>query len=498
MTKILRPHQSDALSSVVEAVTNGNGEAKGRIVAPTGAGKTLIEASVIQWQMTNNETHKIHVVLAPRIMLVNQLAREFREFLGDSYVAIAFHSGHHEEDFTKINWSETATTKVDVVQENLARAQKMGKHLVVFSTYHSCAKLSDFQFDTLLADESQYCTAEEFSKGVTDINSKVKLYFTATERHTAGENGRGLNNVNMFGERLYQIMPATLIELGYIVPPRLHIMHSDIPVPKNKKKKDMTLEEGELHQRAVVNKVIELAKAQHELTVGDLGFSKILFSLNTTDDVKAMSDNFELIRKSLPNHDIFTVTSRDGERINGVQCSDRDAFLKEVKVEGRNCLLFHYDILSEGIDVDGITGVCIMRDMGLAKILQTIGRAVRVYKPDPSKKKQAWISVPVFNGDDDSYAIINQYVRGIRNAGYDVTIEEIVETHWPKWRNSDGKVVDDAYGADQENNKHSADLVNIMHEIEKETFFLDLGKLPEEEQIDKLFEIFNANFEVHE
>ncbi|KAI9549453.1 hypothetical protein GHT06_001853 [Daphnia sinensis] len=264
----------------------------------------------------------------------------------------------------------------------------MGKHLVVFSTYHSCGKLSDFHFDTLLADESQYCTAEEFSKGVSDINSKVKLYFTATERHTAGENGRGLNNVNLFGERLYQIMPATLIELGYIVPPRLHIMHSDIPVPKNKKKKDMTLEEGEIHQRAVVNKVIELAKAQHELTVGDLGFSKILFSLNTTDDVKAI---------------------RDGERINGVQCSDRDAFLKEVKVEGRNCLLFHYDILSEGIDVDGITGVCIMRDMGLAKILQTIGRAVRVYKPDPSKKKQAWISVPVFNGDDDSYAIINQY-----------------------------------------------------------------------------------------
>ena len=64
----------------------------------------------------------------------------------------------------------------------------------------------------------------------------------------------------------------------------------------------------------------------------------------------------------------------------------------------RDCsdaIIFHYDILSEGIDIPGITGVVIDRDMDLFKMQQTIGR----FKQSPSVKKYAIISFQN-NGND--------------------------------------------------------------------------------------------------
>ena len=84
-------------------------------------------------------------------------------------------------------------------------------------------------------------------------------------------------------------------------------------------------------------------------------------------------------------------------------------------------MIFHYDILSEGIDVDGITGVFLMRNLGLAKLLQTIGRAIRVYKPNPEIKKQAWISVAVLNGDEDDKERVKFFINAIRNSGFDIS-----------------------------------------------------------------------------
>lgn len=449
----LRPHQSDAFEAVKQAIKTGAGSAIGRVVMPTGAGKTFVEAAVIEYQRSNNVKTKIHLVLAPRILLTNQLIGEFRKFSGLSYRAIAFHSGNHEPDYQAgVKWKEKATTRISDVVEAHANAIASNQDLVVFSTYHSAEKLLSFDFDTMIADESQYCVNDGFNDVVKKMNARVKLFFTATEKHTASNNGRGLNNVSIYGDRLYYIAPSTLIDLGLIVPPRLHVMYGE------------TRDED----KSVVSEVIELAKAQIEITDPELGFSKILFAMKGTDDVKSIEDNLAKIRTEFPNHDIFTITSKNGARINN-QKVDRELVFLPALTTSTNCLIFHYDILSEGIDVDGITGVALMRNMGLAKLLQTIGRAVRVYKPNPGAKRWALISVSVLNGDEDDKENVKYYINAIRNGGYDISAESVVETGKPRHMADDDNVVD-AYNKSK-NNFASLFITEVLHEIESNAFW---------------------------
>jgi superfamily II DNA or RNA helicase len=466
----LRAHQADALKAIKAAIKKGKGSAIGRVVMPTGAGKTFVEAAVLDYQRTKNINTKIHLVLAPRILLTNQLIGEFRTFSGLTYRAIAFHSGSHEEDYEAgIKWKEQATTRVTDIEAAYKNAVAQGQDLVVFSTYHSAHKLIGINFDTMIADESQYCVNRDFNSVIKKLTARVKLFFTATEKHTASDRGLGNNNTSVYGDRLYYISPAALILLGLIVPPRLHIMYGE------------TRDED----RSIVSEVIEIAKAQDAITRPELGFSKILFAMKGTDDVKSVEDNIEKIKKEFPNHAVCTITSKNGARIDNIKV-DRELMFLPALTTSKNCLIFHYDILSEGIDVDGITGVALMRNMGLSKLLQTIGRAVRVYKPAPGSKRWALISVSVINGDEDDKENVKFYVQKIREGGYDISAESVVETGKPRHQ-ADEKNVDDAY-TKVKNNYASLFITEIIHEVEADDFFYELRKTDGgKETIDMLF-----------
>ena len=311
----------------------------------------------------------------------------------------------------------------------------------------------------MIADESQYCVNEGFNEVVKKLTARVKLFFTATEKHTASDKGRGLNNTTVYGERLYYISPATLIQLGLIVPPRLHIMYGE------------TRDED----RSIVSEVIEIAKAQDEITRSELGFSKILFAMKGTEDVKSVEDNIAKIKKEFPNHDVFTITSKNGARIDNEKV-DRELVFLPALTTSKNCLIFHYDILSEGIDVDGITGVALMRNMGLSKLLQTIGRAVRVYKPNPGAKRFALISVSVLNGDEDDKENVKYYVSAIRDGGFPIDAESVVETGKPRHQ-ADEENVDDAYGKGKNMFNALFSIEGIIHEVEEDDFFHELRKV---------------------
>jgi superfamily II DNA or RNA helicase len=160
---------------------------------PTGSGKTFVEAAFLDWQRASNSKSRIHLVLAPRILLANQLISEYRKFSGLDYRVIAFHSGHYEPEDETIRWKEANSTRVSDVVAAHAVALKNDQDLVVFSTYHSCAKLAGIDFDTLIADESQYCVTENFNDSIKLLSARAKMFFTATEKFTASQKGRGLN-----------------------------------------------------------------------------------------------------------------------------------------------------------------------------------------------------------------------------------------------------------------------------------------------------------------
>ena len=464
----LYDYQQDALSSAITNIAKSPNDTRGRFVMPTGAGKTLVESQILKHQFDTNAKTGIHLVLAPRIMLGNQLLSEYKGFLGkEAFRAMAFHSGEHAAE-DGIKWKEQATTQKSVVEEAYANAQKLNQQLVVFSTYHSCGKLEGIEFDTIIADEAQYCVAENFNESFRSLTGRVRLTFTATEKHTASNSGFGLNNVELYGDRWYYISPDELIKRGRIVPPRLHIAHI----------------ETEDDASSIVSQVIEIAREQVVLTQKTLDFSKVLFAMSGTDDVKTVEENIATICTAFPTHEVFTITSKSGALVNGKSVK-RKEFMERLK-NCENALIFHYDILSEGIDVDGITGVAIMRNMGLAKLLQTIGRAVRLYKPDPTKKPQAWISVPVINGNDDDKERVAGIIRAVRNGGFDISKEDVHETKRER-HEADEEGMDDAYDAADNKFGKFFDVENIFHEIENDEFWI---RVQETTNVDDKFSMF--------
>ena len=311
-------------------------------------------------------------------------------------------------------------------------------------------KLLPFNFDIIIADESQYLVSENYFETWKQLIGRQKLCFTATEKHTKDQSGRGLNNESVFGECVFQITPKKLIAGGYIVPPKLHIMYG--------KTEDSI--------KTTIDTITNLAKHQDKITTKTMKASKILFAMKGTDDVKLVTENIKDIKKIMPKHKIFTIVSnaKYGAMVDGVKMA-RGNFMKELR-ECDNALIFHYDILSEGIDIDGITGIAVLRNMTKSKLIQVIGRALRPYKANPLAKKFAIVSVPVLNDNNETQSWVQDIVKQIRDAGFDIGIEEI------NFTGEDGPGINDDDGLEDDFdlyfNKKKAKkfLEDVYHELE--------------------------------
>ena len=382
-------------------------------------------------------------------------------------MAVAFHSGRAEPDYEKITWDESSnnTTQFAEVQNQKDRATRMGKHLIIFSTYHSCHKLIGMPVHTMIADESQYCVTEGFFDSVKDLTAARKLFFTATEKHSAIAGGRGLNNEEFFGPIIYQIDPKTLIERNIIVQPCLHFMHAA---------------SGDTEKTAV-DEVISITEHQAKTTLQTLPVCKVLFAMRGTKDVVKVIERIQDIKTRLPDFTVFTIVSNGkfGAMIDGVKVS-RGALVKTLR-ETNKAIICHFDILSEGIDIDGITGVAVLRKLNHSKLLQTIGRAVRIYKADPKAKTSALVSVPVINGDAENELFVSNVVKMIRDGGYDVNREIISHSDFGLGI-ADPYALDNAYSMDSRRAAMKL-LENIIHEQELAAELERFWSMTEEERI---------------
>ena len=140
----LRPHQLEALDSMEK-------HDKGQIIIPTGGGKTIC---MIQdaLRVFSQDCQQTIVVVAPRILLANQLSAEFLEFITDPTVDVMHvHSGetHH-----------FSTTKADEIREFHLHNANDGRNQLIFTTYHSLHRLVESQItiDTVYFDEAHNST----------------------------------------------------------------------------------------------------------------------------------------------------------------------------------------------------------------------------------------------------------------------------------------------------------------------------------------------------
>ena len=213
----LRPHQQRAL----DAIKNNN---KGCVYVPTGGGKTVIMMEDCKRRFLESDDVQTIVVVAPRILLANQLFEEFFEHLNGHVSCAVMHVHSGEVDGFR-------TTKPEQIAAHDAAAVA-AFHQLIFTTYHSLGRIVDsgINVDVMYCDEAHNATQKSHFVGVaaTSMAAESAYFFTATPKYSRNPHARGMNNKIVFGDTLESVPAPELINNGSIIPPRAVVHESEL------------------------------------------------------------------------------------------------------------------------------------------------------------------------------------------------------------------------------------------------------------------------------
>jgi len=472
---------------------------------PTGTGKTFCQASIIADDILTNK-NKIYVVNAPRILLSYQLLKEVYKFLISLNIDARYmfvHSGGtlDEKDLEKIRINSdipysqiTSGTSIDSIVDIIEKSKEQNLPLILFSTYNSVDRIetarikTNSEIEMMLNDEAHYLVREDFNNILHTITRNKTFSFTATMINTPSNKGNGMNNAELFGEVLYYMTPRQAIDGGKMVRPRIHILTTDEEYDMNDYQKSL-------------NKIIHKAFTEHILVIKQK--PKLLVSVKGTMDMSKFlkSDEYNTLRNNDVN--IYAVSSNDeiGNNINGLKVN-RQTFLKQLKVVGENIneklIVLHYDILSEGIDISGFTGLLPLRTLSKSKFLQTFGRCARLDNTDriniesgkvnsdelnKLNKPYSYVIIPNIShhNEDDKINFIN-LIQDLRSYDFN-PIENIISISnvngIPEITQLDGL---------NEINQRFPNIGNVIEQIESEIELEEISNLTD---IDFLTKYFN-------
>ena len=361
----LRPHQNDAL----DAMAN---HTKGQIIVPTGGGKTMCMIDDAKRLFNTQEVSTI-VVVAPRILLAEQLCSEFLETGEFNDVRVMHvHSGETEH---------FSSTKVDDIRYHNFLCYESNQ--LIFTTYHSLHRVqeSNIVVDTVYFDEAHNSVNRNFfpsTKFFGTGGASRCFFFTATPKHSLTQFKAGMNDREVYGDVIINVPAPKLVDEGYILPPKVEVYKSRLL------RKDEIYSEVESEHmigaidRLEVDKVLICAKSTKQI-IGLLSQSDFCYELK------------------MRGYSWMTITSRTGAIINGKKVG-RDEFFDTLNAWGKDdekkFVVLHHSILSEGINVKGLEAALFMRNMDYITISQTIGRVIRLGNVNKTHGK---VCVPVYN-----------------------------------------------------------------------------------------------------
>jgi superfamily II DNA or RNA helicase len=440
------------------AVNSTKKNSKGIVCMPTGVGKTFCQASMIANDIKKNSGFRVYVMNAPRILLSYQLLKEVYSFLLESNITARYsfvHSGTkadetelenirtkiNEENGFKIGYSDIgATLNVMGIISMINKAKEQDLPLIFFSTYNSAEKIEVARklamkgenVAMVLNDEAHYLVQEQFHDILHLLKSDRCYFFTATMIHTPSDSGRGMNNEESYGKVLYEMLPVHAIRIGKMVRPRLHFVTTEGVYNTDDYNKSL-------------NRIIADIFEQHTQVLKRTNQNpKLLISTRGTQDIIDFVTSSEYGQLRSKGVDVYVVSSSEniGSQINGEEVR-RQEFLKRLKQDGedktKKMLVMHYDILAEGIDVSGFTGIMPLRTLNKSKFLQTYGRSARPDKDDRKNidavvkangrmlsgdwnkmnKPYAYIIVPnITHTNEDDKENTVQLITELRNYGF--------------------------------------------------------------------------------
>ena len=340
----LRNHQN----TVIDILSKNR---KGQVIVPTGGGKTMCmieDAKKVSGTV---------VVVAPRILLAEQLSSEFLEIL-DNVSVMHVHSGE------TTHFSSTKASDV-CMWDRHTRGDK-----IIFTTYHSLHRIqeSHIHVDTIYFDEAHNAIQKNFIEAVEwfSICASRCYFFTATPKHSNTPMKVGMNDWDIFGEVLINVPAPQLVNEGHILPPKVIIKDIDVA------------DDSRFSYEKDCDHILD--------TIDDIDVDKVLICARSTKQIVnliSLSDfAYGLTQRE---YNWLYITAKTGAVINGKKV-DRETFFNTLNTWGKGSerfVVLHHSILSEGINVSGLEAALFLRSMDYVGISQTIGRVIR--KGDETK-----------------------------------------------------------------------------------------------------------------
>ena len=358
----LREHQ-------LRIVDKMNRHQKGQVIVPTGGGKTIcmISDAISQFSRPN----KTIVVVSPRILLTQQLSKDFLELL-QSVQVLHVHSG---------DTSHTSTTNKREIFNWTVNNWNSNK--IIFTTYHSLHRIqeSGIPVDTIYFDEAHNSVQQHFhpaTRFFATTNNRRCFFFTATPRISNSDEEIGMNNEYVYGKVLEQVPAPELVNKGYILPPKVVIKQLEM------------IRDRKANCDDDADNILK--------TIDEQNVSKILICARRTSQITNMVSDSKLTTELYARgYNWMYITAKTGAVINGIKVSREDFFTTLNtwgKEDDRKFIVMHHSILSEGVNVSGLEAALFLRNMDFITISQTIGRVIR---KGGENKQFGIVCVPVYD-----------------------------------------------------------------------------------------------------
>ena len=343
---------------------------KGQVIIPTGGGKTIC---MIDDAITNMEVRhhgQTFVVVAPRILLAEQLCKEFLELLSPGHNAHVMHV--HSGDVEHFH-----TTKPEQIHMFANVARTAGENCIIFTTYHSLHRVqeADIEVNSIYFDEAHNSVQRNFFPATEFFSNESDrcYFFTATPKHSLSVFKPGMNDTAVYGNVICNVPAPQLVEEGYILPPKVVVQQ---------------LPQGDFKQSDEQNLLDTIdANSLNKILVAARSTKQIVRLVSQSDFCSQLEDR---------GYNWMYITSKTGAIINGKKVS-REKFFKTLNQWGQDdtrFVIMHHSILSEGINVKGLEAVLFMRNMDYIGISQSIGRVIRL---GGAEKTFGLVCVPVFD-----------------------------------------------------------------------------------------------------
>ena len=332
---LLRPYQEAAINDACKALDTHKNTI---VVAPTGAGKTIMLSALVGKRYENG---KKVLVMQHRDELVDQNKSKFERL--NPYITTSIVNG------TVKNWKGGA---VFSMVQTISRDRNL---------------MDRPAFDMVVIDESHHAAADTYLKvikAVKEDNPDVEIVgFTATPNRG---DGKGLRKV--FNNCSHQIDITTLIREGFLVPPKSYVIDCGV----NDSLRNVAISGNDFNMEqveSIMNRKVINQKVVEEYLNHAEGRKTVVFC----STIRHAEDLLEEFIDQGVSADIVTGDTPKAERAQTLH----DLVHNNLQV------VVNVAVLTEGFDAPPVSCVILTRPCSQkATMVQMIGRGLRTVDPE--------------------------------------------------------------------------------------------------------------------